>query len=280
MAKQKVITPKAKKSEQDIFIYELISNSVPSPTLKRAPNSQINKVYSLVCEDEIYDPETKGQCKIKYLRGERTIYVDKMSKVSQEKKAERIHIKDGKLFVRKEENTLLDYMNKCNGNVSNPHRDPTRKRIFKLVQVEKDLDKLMEKEDSISIAKSYVMENLKTEEGIMELTSYAEVLGINVDRTLSEIKFDIYQQINQDAKGFMEGMKDPNLKRKLFAIKAKKEGIIKVINNTISWSNGNAIVTVPLGNDVLDYLVEWSFGEGQSTFEHLKEKVLMGEPVA
>lgn len=276
MAKnQKTPRTARKPKEQDVYMFYIPAKEVP--TTKKVANSQSTRVATYDCVDDVLiDGSVR---RIKYVKGEKTIFEDEMSEQNKKKAPESVRFVDGWLYVRKEEATLLKYMLLTDNNMSKEDRQPGKNKIFKQHAPERDVKILNDLEKNTIKAKAFVMEQMETEEGMNELLTYAKALGINTNRDINLVEYDINQYINRDAKGFMDGLNNPKMKRKFTVLSAIENNIIKMVGTSVTWvENGGTIVVTPMGIDPVDYLVDWSFGN-QETYDLIKQKLLQGEPV-
>lgn len=271
---KKVSSFKRTKTAPDVYAFHIPVK--PVSTTKRAANSMATRTQLYVCVDDV---NINGKVeRIKYIKGESTIFESKMNTTNQQKSPEIVRFIDGWLYVRKEETTLLEFLRATDNNFSKEGRNTSKPKIFKEYAPERDVEKVLADEKILIRAKSYVLDKMETDEGINELLTYAKALGINTNRDLPLVEYDINQYVTKDPKGFMDGLNNPKMKRKFFVISALENDVLKIVNGTIGWTNGGAIVTTPIGQDPIDYFVDWSFGN-QETFDLLKEKLLQGEPV-
>lgn len=267
-------TFKRTKVSPDVYAFQVPVK--PVSTTRRAPNSMATRTQLYTCVDDV---NINGKVeRIKYIKGESTIIESKMNPINQAKQPETVRFIDGWLYVRKEETTLLEFLRMTDNNFTKEGRNSSKPKIFKEYAPEKDVEKILADEKVLIKAKAYVLDKMETDEGVNELLTYAKALGINTNRELPLVEYDINQYVTRDPKGFMDGLNNPKMKRKFFVISAIENDIIKVVGTTIGWSTGGAIVNTPIGQDPVDYFVDWSFGN-QETFDLLKEKLLQGEPV-
>lgn len=274
MATVKTKKPVTKRytATQDVFVFQVPQKQVT--TTKKAANSMATRVQTYACVDDV---SVNGKVeRIKYIKGESTIFESKMNEANRAKNPEIIRFVDGELFVRKEETTLLDFLRTTDNNMSKEGRQPNKNKIFKEYTPQKDVVAILDKEKATIKAKAFVFEQMETEEGINELLTYAKALGINTNRELPLVEYDINQYINRNSKAFMDGLNDPKMKRKYFVLSALENSIIKIVGTTVGWSDGGAIVNTPIGTDPVDYFVDWSFGN-QETFDLIKTKLLQEE---
>ena len=224
-------------------------------------------VYMIKAEDIIYDPEKDINRKIRYIPGESSIFEDEQKEDAKVKSP--ITFNNGFLMVDRTNPTLRKYLDWCNLNQSNPSRDKNIRAAFKLmnsqVDAKKRIDKIMVELDAVK---------LSLEMPLDKLIGYAKVLGINVNKSTDEIRYDMKMMATKDPQGFMAGIDDPKTELKEIILKAKEYNIIQMSANNISWIKGDlrpVITHVPLGVKPLDHMADYCLsGKGEAIMEHIK----------
>ena len=254
---------KSKKKDTKPSIYRLAQSG--GKDKKGKPIYPV--VYMIKAEDIIYDAEQDINRKIRYIPGEPSIFEDEQKKDSKIKSP--ITFNNGFLMVDKTNPTLRKYLDWCNLNQSNPNRDKNIRAAFKLmnnqVDAKKRIDKIMVELDAVKSALEMPLE---------KLIGYAKVLGINVDKSTDEIRYDMKMVATKDPQGFMSGMDDPKTEIKEIILKSQEYNIISLGNSEISWIKGDqrpVITHVPLGVKPLDHMADYCLsGKGEATMEHIK----------
>ena len=233
--------------------------------------SKHNMTYRMPSVDEIFDAETNKNRKIQYVLGEESVYAKEQSDnpVLQD-----IIFVNGILIVQPQQVNLLKYLELSNYNKSNPNRMPSKNPLFYKVDVEsdtKDTVETMEVEaDALYVARS--MEPQK-------LVGYARTLGINIDRSMYEIKHDVMSFAKENPSVFLKSIDDPRTERKQVILDAVDYGILDFGHhaNEVNWIMGTkrpAIIHTPVGVEKLDYFVEYTFdSEGEDVYKEVQKRI-------
>jgi len=234
------------------------------PSIKRLPS-----------EEEIFDPETGKTRAIRYAIGEPSIFKDQQP---AEVVLGDIIFQNGSIIVPHTSPSLIDFLQHSNHNAENPHRKPEKQRIFMELNPERDAEKELEKEESVARAKALVF-SLDFE----DLKGYARVLGVNVKRSVAEIKHDMLTIAAKDPVRFIAGLDDPLTKRQQVIMDGSSCGILEISGRGAFWKHGDdkkMIVPIPVGRDGVVWFAEWTMTEkeGESVYKELEKKVqkLMG----
>jgi len=94
---------------------------------------------------------------------------------------------------------------------------------------------------------------------IDKLVGYAKVLGVNVDKSTDEIRYDMKILAEKDPVGFIAGLDSPLTDMKGLILKAKEYKILSLQSNKVMWNVGDKqtlIVNVPMGIQPIDHLAE------------------------
>ena len=244
-------------------VYQLVVRSKKKNGMPQYP------IVSLIkAEDIIFDPETGENKKIRYVPGETSIYADEQSENA--KMREPIAFNNGYLFVDHTNPTLKKYLSLCNANGSNPHRIKSKSIIFNVKDNEKSAQQKIEEVGSTMEA---VQTALKMP--VNELMGYAKVLGIKIDRSVDEVRWDMKIQAEKNPKGFLAGMNDPRTEMKQVLLMAQESGIISMKGKSVTWSaSGNTICIPPVGIKPLDKMVDYcSQGEGEQVYAEIERRL-------
>jgi hypothetical protein len=264
-----------KKKEQDKFVFRLIKENT-DPTIQGV---KFPRSYSIPCVDEIYDKETDDNRVIRYASGERNIFLDEQYDQDMSKRAQIVFF-DGYLIVDKRQKLLLDYLRRCNGNESNSNRMPGKKVIFKEIKPGVGATETMKYDKLVMEAKqaAYTL-------NLDEMIGYARVLGFDVNRDPAEIRYAMSVFAEKNPQNFMEGLDNPTTKRKFYVYQALDAGILTIDRNSgsVKWGDSKqVIVQAPVGQNPLDYLVEFTFdAKGESVYERIRTLLTpSNEPIA
>ncbi len=225
-------------------------------------------VSLLKAEDIIFDPETGQNRKIRYVPGETSVYADEQPENA--KMREPIAFNNGYLFVNHTNPTLKKYLSLCNANGSNPHRIKSKSILFIVKDDEKNAQQKIEEVGNTMEA---VQTALKMP--VNELMGYAKVLGIKIDRSVDEVRWDMKIQAEKNPKGFLAGMNDPRTEMKQVLLMAQESGIISMKGKSVTWSaSGNTICIPPVGIKPLDKMVDYcSQGEGEQVYAEIERRL-------
>ena len=227
-------------------------------------------VHMLKAEDIIFDPEKGINRKIRYIPGEPSIFEDEQKEDSMVKSP--ITFNNGVLMVDYTNPTLRKYLDMCNANASNPDRIPGSSRVFKRLDFEKDAKEKMEKEIQS-------MDALRTvfDMPLNKLLGYAQVLGVNVDKSTDEIRYDMKVLAEKDPINFVAGLDDPKMEIKQTILRGKEAGVISWDSGKITWVQGNqrpVITHVPLGVKQVDCLADMCMTDaGSGIVDQIKAKM-------
>lgn len=252
-----------KQKEYKPSIYQLKSNAK-----KRNGMPQYPIVSLLKAEDVIFDPGTGENRKIRYVPGETSIFVDEQPETARMR--EPIAFNNGYLFVDHTNPTLKKYLDTCNANGSNPHRIKNKSVLFTVKDDEKSAqDKIAQVSDVMDAVQSALKMPLN------QLIGYAKVLGVNTDKSVDEIRWDMKIQAEKNPSGFLAGMNDPRTEMKQLLLMAEESGIISMKKSAVTWvSSGNTICVPAIGVKPIDRMVDFcSEGEGEQIYAEIERRL-------
>jgi len=252
-----------RKQEFKPTVYELISKAKRKNGMPQYPI-----VSLLKAEDIIFDPTTGENRKIRYVPGETSIFADEQPENARMR--EPIAFNNGYLFVDHTNPTLKKYLDTCNANGSNPHRIKSKNIMFKIRDNEKSAkDKISKVNDTMDAVQAALKMPLN------ELVGYAKVLGVNTDKSVDEIRWDMKIQAEKNPKGFLAGMNDPRTEMKQLLLMAQESGIIRMDKKAITWvSSGNTICVPAIGTKPIDRMVDFcSEGEGEQVYAEIERRL-------
>jgi hypothetical protein len=227
-------------------------------------------VYMIRAEDIIFDPIKGVNRKIRYIPGEASIYEDEQKKDSKVKAP--IVFTEGVLAVNHQNPTLKAYLDNCNANKNNPNRMQDKRVAFeevnKAITAKASINKDLLEIDAMSLA-------LKMP--INKLIGYAKVLGVNVDKSTEEIRYDMKILAKKSPNSFITGLDDPMTEIKETILNAEDYAIIRMESNRVSWLRGNEtslICHVPVGVKPLDHIAGYCLqDEGELVLEEMKKQI-------
>ena len=256
------------KKKKESYIYRL-SNQKVSSTYSGKKTSVTYRIPSI---DEVYDNSTNKNRLIRYVLGESSVYADEQT-TKNPVLADVIFV-NGILTVQADQANLIAFMENTNYNNSNKNRRDGSLDIFFRVDREIDAQKMVEQEVN-SVEANYVASTMDPQ----KLVAYARVLGINVDRSMYEIKWDMMNYAKSDPDGFLSGIDDIRTERKQTMFDAQDYNIIDFSHapNEVNWILGNqrpTILHIPVGMNKMDYFVEWTLDpEGESVYKEVLDKI-------
>lgn len=254
-----------KERKIETFIYELNKSNVDPRT-----GQKIFPVVNLIpSEDIIYDPDSNTQRKIKYSKGEKSIFVDEQSESASNKKSQPIIFQNGILAVPYTNPLLKKFLDYSNYNSSNPNRISSSKSIYFFVNKGEDakvtVEKTMKEVEAASVALKMPLE---------QLLGYARVLGVNVDKSTDEIRYDMMQIAKQDPQSFVNGLDDPRTEYAEVFILAKEYNVLTNSKTDISWVNGGMICTIPLGVSPVEKATDFFISEeGEVVYKEVRRRL-------
>ena len=227
-------------------------------------------VYMIRAEDIIYDPIKQVNRKIRYIPGEASIYEDEQKKDSRVKAP--ITFSEGFIAVSPQNPTLKNYLNICNANKNNPNRMKNGPAVFQLVDKSLDAKKIINRE-----MKELDAMQLALKMPFNKLVGYAKVLGVNVDKSTEEIRYDMKMLAKKDPNSFITGLDDPKTAIKEVIVNAREYGIIDIQINRVSWKKGNdrvLITHIPVGVNGIEHFADFCLdGEGELVLEEMKKQI-------
>ena len=222
----------------------------------------------------VFDEKENTNRPIRHCRNEKSIFVDEQSEHAI---LEPIVIEKGLLKVYAKDvvtQTFLDTHpdNKANGG-----------SVFEEVDEDREAEEALAREDMIIDLKSEVRAVQKEKDGVFKLQGLVAVLKGSVARasqmTSSELRREIYQEIEATPERFMDGDKanlfNPEVTRRHLALVALDKDIIRTSGNgrTIVWSkSGTTITNIPSGIKATDHLFEFlETDEGLLVLEEMQK---------
>jgi len=257
----------------DLKTAPIVYRLMPSMA-KKSPygeNSKHNMTYRIPSIDEIFDKETNRNRKIQYVLGEESIYAKEQSDnpVLQD-----IIFINGVLIVQPQQVNLIQFMEMSNYNESNPNRMPGKQAIFFKLDVASDTKETVEGME-VEVDALYIARSMEPQ----KMVGFARTLGMNVDRSMYEIKHDVMTFAKNNPTLFLESVDNPRTERKQIILDAIDYGIIDFNNhaNEVNWIMGTkrpTIIHTPVGVDKIDYFVEFTFdSEGEEVYSEIQKRM-------
>lgn len=252
---------KSSKNPTNIYPHFPASENIPSSCeiLWFPLDDNGNKI-----EDESYPRQ------IRYVRGAKSIFVDEMSDIEVEKKAEKIVMKIGFIAIPTRDKNLLNYLRYCGYNDANNDTRINSGVLFSEEDYEKEATEEVVKEKQLIEAQNFVYTA-----PIDEIRAFAEVLcktkaaidGLRL-RGDDEVRRSLIPIAQKKPEIFVDGLKSQSLKNKVFITRAIQKSIIKIDEDqrTLTWAKGGEeIISSPIGLNVMDHFAEYADKSPENT---------------
>ena len=248
------------------------STSKKTPSLKRKEANHQHKEFevpkgggvALMLPQKgvaIFDEEKDTVREIRYCPNEPSIYTDEQSKNAVKQS---VVFRDGKLFVPKDKPNLRKFLEIHPDNTANGGK--TFREVNKKRDAETQLKKEFVTNDAISMVR---------DREIGELLPVALYFNINIDRPVTEIRYDLLQVAKKKPTEFIESFDSPQVVARSIVKQAGDYQIINIKKDGVYWFDINSlIVSVPVGQDALDVMVRFCLTEkGASVLSTLEERL-------
>ncbi len=221
--------------------------------------------YHMEGIDDIWDPDKKKMVRVRLLRGFPSIYMEDQKNLEPQfiSSNRRSLVFDARILrVPDYDTTAIEFLQKCNSNVDNPHKKGTRKLTFfewnPQRQAEVERKKRLDRIEAIKFA---------TMASVEDMRKHANYLGINATDDLGFPKSD--DAMRNDYELYAESqpnkfMQSAGSKEVEVAFVVKRAILDSKIDLTAKagsayWANdGGFICKIPTGVRPQDYLVEYA----------------------
>ena len=212
-------------------------------------------------EIRVYDKESDSIRIARYCPNENSIWRDEQSEVSR---VEPIIFKDGFLTAKKEQPNLRKFLDIHPSNEANGGSH--FKKIDTKVNSEKEVEKEFEVFDAISLVKNSELN---------DLLAVALYFKINIDRPVSEVKYDLLKVAKKSPGSFVKAFDDPTVKCKATIRQAIEYQVIRSSRDSVRWYDSNGvIVSVPHGQDPVDIMSRFCLTEkGASVYASIQDEL-------
>lgn len=276
--------PTAKKVEEPVAVQEtMVMEATKEQTPKTKPAAkkrtirrQEKEAYN--CEFEIikgggivfmlpqkgvtiYDSEKDSIREIRYCPNEPSIYVDEQSSNALKQS---VAFRDGRVFVPKNKPNLRDFLevhpaNKANGGT-------TFRKVDKKQDAKDELEREFLLTDAISIVR---------DRDINDLLPIAIYFGIDINASVSDIRYSLLRVAKSKTKEFLESLDSPQVSCRATIQQAADYQILNMKSNGVYWFDSNQlIISVPVGQDAIDTMVRFCLTEkGASTLSLIEERL-------
>jgi len=209
----------------------------------------------------VYDESKDSVRELRYCPNEPSIWRDEQSDSATRQS---VVFRDGRIFVPKSQPNLRLFLERHPYNVANGGN------MFRLVDKKRDAEQELEKEFMLTDAISMVRDK-----DIQELLPVAMYFGININASVSDIRFNLLRVAKSKTKEFMQSFDSPQVRTRSIIQQAADYQIIKLSDDAVKWFDSNSmIVSVPVGQDSMDVMSRFCLTEkGASVLSTLEERL-------
>jgi len=209
----------------------------------------------------VYDEEKDSVRELRYCPNEPSVWRDEQSENATRQS---VIFREGKLFVPKSQPNLRIFMEK------HPFNSENGGNMFQLVDKKRDAEKELQKEFLLTDAVSMVRDK-----DIQDLLPVAMYFGININTSVSDIRFNLLRIAKTKTQEFIESFDSPQVKTRSILQQASDYQIIKLNKDSVKWFDTNQmIVSVPVGQDPLDVVTRFCLTEkGASVLSMLEDRL-------
>ena len=208
-----------------------------------------------------YDAEADTVRELRYCPNEPSIWRDEQSENATRQS---VIFREGRVFAPKTQPNLKAFLDSHPFNVANGGS------IFRLVDKKRDAEQELQKEFALTEAVAMVRDK-----DIQELLPVAMYFGININSSVSDIRFNLLRIAKTKTQAFMESFDSPQVRCRSIVQQANDYQIIKLGERSVNWfDSGTMIVSVPVGQDPLDVMSRFCLTEkGASVLSTLEERL-------
>jgi hypothetical protein len=209
----------------------------------------------------VYDEEKDTVRELRFCPNEPSVWRDEQSDNATRQS---VVFRDGKLFVPKSQPNLRLFMEKHPLNAANGGK------MFRLVDKKRDAEQVLEKEFFLTDAITIVRDK-----DIQELLPVAMYFGVNINASVSDIRYNLLQIAKKKTREFIESFDSPQVRTRSIIQQAADYQIIKLSNDAVKWFDSNSmIVSVPVGQEAIDVMSRFCLTEkGASVLSTLEERL-------
>ena len=209
----------------------------------------------------VYDKETDVVRQMRYCPNENSIWVDEQS---DNAKKEAVIFRNGSLMVPKEKPNLRKFLENHPQNIANGGN------TFRLVNETKKAEDELKKEFSQVEAIAAVRDK-----DIQDLLPVAIYYGLNIDRSTSDIRYDLLKIAKSKPGEFIQAFDSPQVVARSVIRQAADYQIIDLRKDGAYWFDSNGlIVSVPVGQKAMDVMTRFCLTEkGSSVLASLEERL-------
>ena len=209
----------------------------------------------------VFDKEKETIRQMRYCPNENSIWVDEQS---ENAKKEAVIFRNGKLMVPKEKPNLRKFLENHPQNMANG--GATFKIINETKKAEDELAKEFSQVEAIAAVR---------DKDIQELLPVAIYYGLNIDRSTSDIRYDLLKIAKKKPTEFIKAFDSPQVVARSVIRQAADYQIIDLRQDGAYWFDSNGlIVSTPVGQKSIDVLTRFCLTEkGSSVLGSLEERL-------
>ena len=243
-----------------------------SAPIKRVEKADTGRVYKMVNGGgvvhmiqskgvTVYDEDLNQVREMRYCPNEPSIWVDEQSDNARK---QAVIFENGTLLVPREKPNLMVYLDK------HPQNTKNGGGLFELVDNVAKAKNDMDREFAVSEAIMTVRDK-----PIDDLLPVAIYLGVDINRNVSEIRFDLLQNAKKDPIKFMSSFDSPIVKTRALVEQCASYQIVNIKESGAFWFDSNKmIIANPAGHDCKDTLSRFLMTEkGATTQASLQERL-------
>ena len=209
----------------------------------------------------VYDEDKDTVRELRFCPNEPSVWRDEQSENATRQS---VIFREGKLFVPKSQPNLRMFMEK------HPFNTENGGQIFRIVDKKRDAEKELQKEFLLTDAVAMVRDK-----DIQDLLPVAMYFGVNINTSVSDIRFNLLRIAKTKTQEFIESFDSPQVKTRSILQQASDYQIIKLNKDSVKWFDTNQmIVSVPVGQDPLDVVTRFCLTEkGASVLSMLEDRL-------
>jgi len=209
----------------------------------------------------VYDESKDTVRELRYCPNEPSVWRDEQSENATRQS---VIFRDGKLFVPKSQPNLRVFMEK------HPFNTENGGNIFRVVNKKRDAEIELNKEFALTDAVTMVRDK-----DIQELLPVAMYFGVNINASVSDIRYNLLRIAKTKTQEFIESFDSPQVRTRSVLQQASDYQIIKLNKDSVKWFDTNQmIVSVPVGQDPLDVVTRFCLTEkGASVLSMLEDRL-------
>ena len=209
----------------------------------------------------VFDKEKDTIRQMRYCPNENSIWVDEQS---ENAKKEAVIFRNGKLMVPKEKPNLRKFLENHPQNMANG--GTTFKIVNETKRSEDELARELSQVEAVAAVR---------DKDIQELLPVAIYYGLNIDRSTSDIRYDLLKIAKKKPTEFIKAFDSPQVVARSVIRQAADYQIIDLRQDGAYWFDSNGlIVSTPVGQKSIDVLTRFCLTEkGSSVLASLEERL-------